>query len=155
MEHAVESETGRYAYAIHAHSAAPPEEVFALLADALSWPRWSFVPRASLEREGVPTADGVGAIRRFGTRFLGSREQVAAYEPPYHFAYTMLSGMPVKGYRADVELQRTASGTALLWRARFDTMIPGTGPLLRLVLRLIVHRLARDLTRNAGRLAPR
>jgi uncharacterized protein YndB with AHSA1/START domain len=153
MGDASEANAGRYAYAIHTHIAAPPETVFALLADALSWPRWSFVPLAQREREGMPPPDGLGAIRRFGTRFLGSREQVVTYEPPHHFAYVILSGIPVKGYRADVELQRTASGTALRWRARFDPSVPGTGPLLCLALRLFIYYHARHLARYAGRQA--
>jgi len=148
MGHIVETGPGRYAFAIHATSTAPPEVVFALLADAQSWPRWSFVPGVQQEREGLPAPNGVSAIRCFGKGPIGSTEQVVVYQPPTHFAYTILSGMPVRNYRADVVLTPTLTGTKLVWRARFDPLLPGIGMLMR----LLVARLARGLTLYASRM---
>src|SRR5579884_3323723 len=84
----------RYSFAIHVRAAAPPATVFALLADAQSWSRWSLVRRASLERHGDPP-NGIGAIRRFSGGPFTSREQVVAYQPPSLFSYVLLSGLPV------------------------------------------------------------
>jgi hypothetical protein len=79
------SASRRLAFVVHARSTAQPQVLFALLADGATWPRWSIVRHARLEREGVPAPHGVGAIRRFGGGPFASREQVVAYEPPHHW----------------------------------------------------------------------
>jgi uncharacterized protein YndB with AHSA1/START domain len=145
--------SGRRAFAIHVRSPAPPATVFALLADVQSWNRWSPIPRASLERVGAPPPHGAGAICRFPGGPFATREQVVAYEPPRHFGYILLSGLPVRDYRAEVTLTPTASGTSIAWRGSFNALIPGTGPLLLWLLRRIVHAMARGLARHAGEVA--
>jgi uncharacterized protein YndB with AHSA1/START domain len=79
---------------VSAHSSAPVERVWALLADARGWPEWTPFDAAELEREGSPVADGVGAIRRFTNGKTVTRECVVAFEPPHWLAYQLLSGLP-------------------------------------------------------------
>ena len=93
--------------------------IWALLVDATAWSRWSRIPRAEREREGVPAPDGVGSIRSLGPKRFASREEVVVFEPPIHFAYILLSGLPVQRYRADVELSADGGGTRITWRASF------------------------------------
>lgn len=147
---------GRRSFEVRARSSAPVEVVWSLLGEARRWQEWSFLTRSDLVREGDPPPDGVGAIRRFTSFGIGSREEVVAWEPPHRFGYVILSGFPVRHYRADVVLEPdgyAGSGTAVTWSATFDEKIPGTGPLMTLVLRGIIGRLAAGATAYADRQA--
>jgi polyketide cyclase/dehydrase/lipid transport protein len=143
--------TGRRAFVVRSRSGAAPEAVWPLIAEATRWKEWSFLDRSELERTGSPAPDGVGAVRRFTRHGIGSREEVIAWEPPHHLAYTILSGMPVRNYRADVLLEPDGAGTAVSWSVRFDERIPGSGSLLTAVLRRIVTRFAEGVARYAER----
>jgi hypothetical protein len=138
-------------YEVSARCAARPELVFGLLADATSWPNWAgpLIARASWEREGIPAPGGVGAIRKIGRWPMFGREQVVAFEPPWHHAYTTLSGNPVRNYRADVVLARDGSGTRITWSATFDPLIPGTGRFFEWTYRRLIGSFARRLARYA------
>ena len=86
-----------------------------------TWKDWGTFTVAELEQEGDPAPDGVGAIRRFGFPVYASREQVVAFEPPTHLGYTLLSGLPLAGYRSDVTLAPAAGGgTDISWVSSFD-----------------------------------
>ena len=119
---------------VHAVSDAPPSAVFALLHDVSTWPDWADFP------------DGVGAIRAF-TGQANTREEVVAVEQDRHFAYVLLSGIPIRDYRADVRLTPTASGgTEISWQSSFTAKVPGT-------TRLIEKRLGAFIDDTARRLA--
>src|SRR3954454_18964987 len=100
-------------YEVTEVSSAPPDKVFALLADGAGWSKWAgaMIVRSWWEREGDPAPGGVGAIRALGLGRIGSREEIVAYAPPHHLDYTILSGLPVRGYRADVRLTPEGGGT--------------------------------------------
>ena len=129
------------------HSAAPIEAVWALLSHAETWKEWGTFTVARLEREGVPAPDGVGAIRNFGFPMYTSREEVVAFDPPTHLAYTLLSGIPLRDYRSDVTLTSTPSGTDIEWRSSFRPPWPASGwfwtGFMRTLLRGFTRRLAR------------
>jgi hypothetical protein len=136
-----------------ATSAAPPDLIFRHLARAEAWTVWGRLPgpmRAVRERPGDELANGVGAVRRIG----GVREQVVEYEPPHHYAYVALAGLPFNDYRADVTIQEGNGGTTIRWQARFERRIPGTGPLLRLFTAWILGALTRRLAKHAERCEP-
>jgi uncharacterized protein YndB with AHSA1/START domain len=140
-----------YEYDVEAHSDAPPERVFALLADATSWPRWAgpLIGHGSWDRQGSPAPGGVGAIRKLGRWPVYAREQILEYDAPSHMAYTIVKGQPVRNYRADVELRAAGSGTTIVWHAAFEPLIPGTGALLRAFFRRAITRTATGLAANA------
>jgi uncharacterized protein YndB with AHSA1/START domain len=140
-------------YEVTARSAAPPERVFALLADATSWSRWAgpLIGHASWEREGDPAPGGVGAIRKLGRWPMFGREQIVVSEPPAHHAYTTLSGNPVRNYRADVLLTPEGDSTLITWSATFDPLVPGTGRASEAVYRRMIGSFARRLARYAER----
>jgi polyketide cyclase/dehydrase/lipid transport protein len=123
--------------------------VWPLIAEARRWQEWSFLDRTELEREGSPNPDGVGALRRFTRHGIGSREEVVAWEPPRHLGYSIVSGFPVRNYRADVVLEPDGTGTTISWSVRFDGPLPGTGPMIGAVLRGIVTRFATGVARYA------
>ena len=141
-----------HSYEVTARSSAPPERVFALLADATSWPRWAgpVIAHGSWERQGDPPRGGVGAIRKLGRWPQFGREEIVAYEPPTHHAYTILSGQPVRNYRADVRLTPDGAGTLIRWGATFDPVVPGTGRLLSAMYRRIIGSFARRVAAYAA-----
>jgi hypothetical protein len=137
-------------FEVFARSTAPPDAVWDLLVDANAWSAWSRIPRAEREREGTPPPDGVGSIRRLGPGRFASREEVVAFEPTRHFAYILLSGLPVERYRADVQLSADGDGTLITWRARFVPRWRGSGAVLELFLRRTLTGFARGLARYAA-----
>lgn len=136
-----------------ARTRASVETVWPLIGEARRWKEWSFLDRSELIAEGDPAPDGVGALRRF-TRFgVGSTERVLAWDPPRHLAYTMVKGFPVRNYRADVTCTAEAEGTLITWSASFDPLVPGTGPVMQLVLGRLLGGFADGVAHHADRLS--
>jgi hypothetical protein len=140
-------------YDLTVHAAAPPDVVFAVLADATRWHEWAgvMIATSEWEREGDPPPGGVGAIRRLGRAPVYGREQIVEYDPPVHLAYTIVSGIPVRGYHADIDLRVDATGTTIRWSGAFEPKVPGTGALLARVLRHVVLGYARGAAAEAAR----
>ncbi len=140
-------------YELTVHAAAPPEVVFGVLADAPRWNEWAgfSVATSEWEREGDPAPGGVGAIRKLGRAPMYGREQITEYDAPVHMAYTILSGIPVRGYHADVDLRADDTGTTISWTAAFEPKIPGTGALLAAVLKRTVLGYTRAAAAEAER----
>jgi hypothetical protein len=145
---------GRWSFISTARSAAPVEVVWPLIGEAARWKEWSWMTRTFLLRPGAPDPDGVGALRSFGLGPVGgSKEEVVAWDPPRHLGYIAVSGLPVRNYRADVDLRSDGGGTVVTWRGSFDPVVPGTGPALRLLLRRLTRGFAVRVTRYAERLS--
>ena len=141
-----------YAFEVVAHSTAPPERVWPLLADARGWSSWARFTHSELEREGSPEPDGIGALRAFGSGPVRSREEVVAFDEPLHLAYELRRGMPIKGYRADVTLEPDGDGTRITWSSHFErATVPGTGAFYRWFLRTFIADTAKRLARAAER----
>lgn len=130
---------------------ASPETVWRWLADASSWSQWSKLTDTRLEREGVPAPDGVGAIRRFARSGGSSREEVVVFDPPRHFAYVLLRGLPINNYRSDVTLEPTGTGTKIHWHSEFDRKLPGTGHGMSAFIRFVLTDICSSLIRRAER----
>jgi hypothetical protein len=133
------------------HISARPDCVFALLVDTPNWPRWSIFTNVRLERKGILDRLGVGAIRVMKTNFSSVREQIIDAEPGIRFSYRLLSGLPLKDYRSDVDLASSGDGTDVRWRSTFETVYYGTGWFWRIVLRKVIARTLSDLAREAER----
>jgi len=137
---------------------APRENVWALVSDGAGWKSWAGVVPSSLEREGDPPPDGVGAIRLLGPRPFSSREEVVVWEPPSRLGYVILSGVPVRNYRADIRLSESVAGdgiqvTTIKWSATFDSKGPVPGALMRIGLGAMIGRFARRAARHAAAVA--
>lgn len=139
-------------------AAAPIGVVWSLLADARNYSSWALPRSTTLEREGSPTPDGVGAIRRFGSWPFFSREEVVGFDPPHRLSYVLLSGLPVRDYRADVELREAVASTggvatAVSWTSSFEVrhqwMRTPMRPLLNVILKDFVKRLAKEAAKRA------
>ena len=133
---------------------AAPAAVYALLADGASWPAWSPIDAFELEREGAHEPEGVGAVRLFRNGRVEGRDTITELVPDRRLGYTHVSSLPVKDYRASVELEPDGAGTRIRWRASFRPTVPGTGPLLRAALGRFLRRCAEGLAEHAAAVSP-
>jgi len=142
-----------FRFTVEATSAAPPDTVFAVLADVPRWKDWAgpMIRESSWDREGNPPPGGVGAVRKLGAKPVYAYEEIVEYDQPRHLAYTIRSGQPVRNHRADVELTAVDGGTHIRWSSTFEPKVAGTGSALRWFLRKVVSGLARRLARYAER----
>ncbi len=134
---------------IQVHSCAEATAVYALLRDGASWPRWTPIGSFQLERAGEREPEGVGAIRIFRMGKVTGRDQVAELILDRRFSYLHLSGLPVRDYRADVDLEPSGEGTRIRWRISFTPKVPGTGWLWRWAIERFVKQSARGLAAYA------
>ncbi|HEX4214819.1 MAG TPA: SRPBCC family protein [Candidatus Dormibacteraeota bacterium] len=132
----------RITFATEAWTPASPSTVYDLLKDGATWPQWSPIGSFRLEREGGEGGESAGAIRVFSTGTVRSREELIELRPGRGLSYVALSGLPVRDHRADVVVTPERGGSALAWHEAFRPVIPGTGWLLRPLLRRFVQRCA-------------
>lgn len=134
---------------VSTRSAAEPDAVFAVLIDGTTWPRWTAIERFQLEREGDPPPEGVGAIRVFHRGRTVGRDQTVEVVAGRRFGYVSLSGLPVRDYRATVELEPASGGTSIRWAASFEPRFPGSGGLLERGIGKFLAESAEGLARYA------
>jgi hypothetical protein len=133
-------------------SSAPVERVWDLVAHASTWPEWSSMKSASLDRQGAGEPDGLGAIRRFKTPIGTSVEEVVAFDAPTHFAYSMLSGLAPTGYRSDVTLRPAPDGgTEITWHSEFNASNGLKAAWWRLYVRRIIGTFSAKLAKGAAK----
>ena len=111
---------------------AAPEAVWELVANADSYQEWG--PWNSSGYQGQ-AADGAGVIRWMRYGRTTTVERVLESEPPRRLVYTVVRGIPVRNYRAEVTLRPEGAGTHIRWSAGWDRTLPGR----------IVHRKLRTL----------
>jgi hypothetical protein len=116
---------------VSAWTNAAPSDVYRLLRSGATWPTWSPIDSFELERNGPDGEEGLGAIRLFHTGKVTSREEIVELVPDRRFSYTLLHGLPMRGYRADIDLEPHDGGTTIRWQSRFRPKYPGTGGILR------------------------
>ena len=112
---------------VTARSSGAPDAVWTLLADGATWPVWSPIEASALERAGESSPEGPGAIRRFRHGRTVGRDEILEAVPGRRLAYRSLSGLPVRDYRAEVDLEPGPEGTEIRWRASFQPRLLGTG----------------------------
>jgi hypothetical protein len=141
---------GRRHIEVTKHSTASPDAVFALLADGNTWPSWSPIESFELERAGDPPPEGVGAIRVLRRGRTTGRDQIVEVAPGRRLGYVSLSGLPVRDYRAHVDLEPDSDGTTIRWQASFAPKVPGTGWLLERGLRRFLDECTAGLAAQAA-----
>jgi hypothetical protein len=141
--------SGRYRVEASVVSAAPVDAVWTRLADASSWSTWGQWDETTLDREGVPAPDGVGALRRFRQGRRTTVEEVVAFEPGVKLSYELRSGLPLRDYHADVTLEPVGGGTRIRWVSTFDAAYPAVGKVVQLGLARFVPVTARRLAAAA------
>ena len=140
-------------YDVRVSCKAPQEKVFDLVADAPGWPKWAGaeIRWGGWLQEGDPAPGGVGAIRKLGSKQIGTREQILEYDPPHYMAYTILSPTIVRDYRAIVSIDKAegGAGCTITWAASMEGRFPGAGPAMAWVLKRYIGRLVLRLARYA------
>jgi uncharacterized protein YndB with AHSA1/START domain len=130
----------------------PPEVAFALLTDPRQMNRWSSARIESLAPGDGGHPAGVGAMRRvpLPAPMRGVLEEVVERsDPPAHFVYRVIGGAPIRDHRGRIELQQAAEGSRLRWSVSATPLIPGSGALMRRMLRDGLEQSLDELTRLA------
>lgn len=123
---------------------APPEAVWGKYTDHVGWGDWAGMGKVSLEREGSPTRNGVGAIRVFNAG-MKVREEVMSFEVPSRMTYRLVSGaFPLTNHLGTVVFEPHPKGTRVVWRCQFESRLPFVGGLIEKSLqRLFAKTLSR------------
>lgn len=132
-----------------AHSAAPAATIYAMLLDRTTWPSWSPLVSFSAESDGPDGPQSVGAIGTFTTGRTKSREEIVELVPGRRLSYRLLSGLPLHGYRADIDLAASGSGTDIRWHSTFHAR-PGTGWAYRIALGRFIAKAVTGLAASAS-----
>lgn len=123
------------------------DKVWARYTDHRAWARFVGTVQVTLQPEGRPEPNGVGCVRVFT---LAGREVVAeevtAFEPPARMTYRIVRGGGLlRNHAGEVLLVSEGEGCRLTWRCRFDSPVPGLGPLLRLGIAGFFRRVLRSV----------
>jgi uncharacterized protein YndB with AHSA1/START domain len=135
---------------------AAPEVLWALVSDVTRYPEWGPWRAAEYRRPGDTSPRGPGAVqwlqssRRYLGRYPVSVEKILEVEEGRLLAYTVIGGIPVRNYRAEVTLTPAGDGTHIRWTAQWD----GTarGRLVWRSLRTLYPQIVEDLATAAERL---
>ena len=130
------------------HLAVSPAAAWPIFMDLAGWTTWAGVGRVRVEREG--DANGVGAIRVFSGG--SAREEILSVGPGHRVTYTVLSGAPLRDHLGEAVFTEAADGgTDAIWRCRFESKIPGFGPVIRGGIGWVFRRTLRRLERETKR----
>lgn len=131
-------------------TAADVQDVWRLLADSSTWPTWTRIEEHVAEQPGGP--DGTGEIRVFKTGRHAVREEIVERRPLERLSYTVLGGLAVRDYRADIDLRPLPDGgTRIRWRTAFRARVPGFGWLYRSALDRATRQFVEGLAEHASR----
>jgi uncharacterized protein YndB with AHSA1/START domain len=110
---------------------APPGVVWALISDATTYPSWGPWSEAGYRHPGDASPHGPGAVywlrssRRYGLYHPVTVEKILLAEEEQCLAYTVIGGIPVRHYRADITLTPADGGTRIHWAASWDRTLAG------------------------------
>lgn len=143
----------RSSYEVAARTSAAPAQIWSLLVDAHSWPRWgtvdALVPERS-EQISPNRRDGVGAVRAFRTGRVVTLEKIVEMDGNERLVYEGLNNPFMKNYRAEIALVEDAGGgTTISWRGSYDVAFGlhfAFRPMLVRTMRRMVHGLAQAAT---------
>ncbi len=138
-------------FSLHKTTAAPIEVVFDVLTDHAGYAKILPLRSATLEREGDPAPNGVGAIRVLSAVGPPIREEVTEYVRPTRFSYTALSGVPAKEHGGTVELSPNGTGTAITYRVTTVPRPPLPEFVLVAIMRQVIGRLIGGVIKEAER----
>lgn len=123
-------------------TSAPIEAVFDSLTDHRGIANYvKLARRSTLDREGVPAPNGLGAVRRIEAIGPAFVEEIIDYERPHRYAYKMLAGAPVREHVGTVTLRPSGNGTEVSWHLRSQPKIPGLDWLLTPVMKRVIGEL--------------
>lgn len=133
--------------------AAPAETVFEVLTDHRRYAEITPMRKSTLEREGEPAPNGIGAIRVLTSVGPPLREEVIAYEPCALFSYRLLSGAPVRDHVGSVALTPNDGGTKVVYAVRTTPTLPLVGGAVVAVVKLAIKQLLDGIHKESERRA--
>jgi uncharacterized protein YndB with AHSA1/START domain len=104
---------------------AAPEVVWELVSDADSYSEWGPWSASGYQGRGDQAADAAGLIRWMRYGRTTTVEEVLESERARRLVYTVVKGIPVRNYRAEVTLSPEGEGTHIRWSASWDRTLPG------------------------------
>jgi uncharacterized protein YndB with AHSA1/START domain len=131
---------------------AAPEALWELVTNASRYHQWGPWSAGGYENLGDRAPDGAGVIRWFRYGRTTTVEKVLESERCRRLVYTVVKGIPVRNYRAEVTLSPEGEGTHIRWSASWDRTLPGRFVHRR--LRAIYPDIVRDLIAAADRTVP-
>jgi Polyketide cyclase / dehydrase and lipid transport len=108
------------------------------------------VTRQEIDIRTTSEADGRGEVRAFKTGRVRVREEVVERRPQRRLSYTLRSGLPVRDYRAEIDLTPRRGGTEIRWHTTFTAKVPGTGRLYRWGLAKATRQFVDGLAKHAA-----
>jgi hypothetical protein len=132
---------------------AAPGIIWALISDVTTYPRWGPWSEASYQRPGDTSPRGPGAVywlrssHRYGLRHPVSVEKILDAEEGRRLAYTVIKGIPVRNYRAEITLAPADGGTRIRWAASWDRTLAGR--LVHRALQEVYPQIVADLAKAA------
>ena len=132
-------------------SSAQPDEIYALLVNSATYPLWSMIRYYESLRSGREGLHDVGALRLFKTNAITvMREEVTDVVPNERVGYTLLSGFPLLDYRSQTTLEKTTSGTRIIWESSFYPKYPLTAWYWRRLMAWVLRKLVKSLSETAA-----
>jgi len=111
---------------------ANPETVWAIVSDPMQYPHFGPWSSAGYRNsDGDPPPGAVGSVywlkssRRTYLRYATSVEKIVEVDEGRSLAYTVIGGIPVRNYRADITLTPVSGGTHIRWAATWDVTLAG------------------------------
>ena len=137
------------AFELVARIPASAEQVFGVLTDHRGLADWSGAREVVLRQDGDPPPNGLGAIRVIRGAGLAIEEEVSAFDPPMRMSYRISAGLPIRDHQGEIRVAPLEGASEVRWTVCFRPLVPGTGPLLRYLLRRGLEGGLARLTRYA------
>lgn len=102
------------------------DHVWAVLVDHEGMSSWGPGLSVSLQTEGTPDRNGLGAVRKISAPGPAPAiiEEVVAFEPNRTFGYKALAGVPFKNYGGTVTLTPQGTSTRIDYSISIDERLP-------------------------------
>jgi hypothetical protein len=136
-----------------ARAQALPEAVWRLVADADTYCRWGIWSESSWVGLGAASPGRPGSLRQMRYRRTRIVEQVLEVDEGTRLAYTVVRGIPVRNYRAEVTLTPERGATHVRWVADWDNTF--LGRIVQRKLSVLYPEIMTRLVQAAEQIAPR
>ncbi len=127
---------------------APAQKVFDAMTDHRAYQDMTPLRKTTLDKEGVPAPNGLGAVRRLALAGPPIVEEVVGYEPPTFFSYKVLKGLPVKEQLGEVRFRDVGGATEMTYTVSFTAAIPRTEPVLKVVLKQAIKQIINGVAKR-------